>query len=541
MIAQHEVQHDETMLITHQIRTGAPVLAAPAPDPAPADAFRLPAEVLVPGGPFTMGTSTEPWALDNERPAHTVQVAPFYLDTTPVTCGAYTEFIDDGGYDDPRWWTGTGWEHRQKRRADRAAVLAARGPAVDPPGVRQAGAGRAGRTGPARVWYEADAYARWAGRRLPTEAEWEKAARFDPATGLTRRYPWGNADPDTSHANLGQAFLRPAPAGSYPDGAAPCGARQLIGDVWEWTSSDFLPYPGFEAWPYKEYSEVFFGPEYKVLRGGSFGVSPVACRGTFRNWDYPIRRQIFAGFRTARSGVAGEGLMCLHLAYLGSAASLRSVLTDPSHGLYGQAWRPRRQRYGTVNADGFGVGWCPQATRFRPLPARGSDLGRRLFTDLARTVRSPRRTGGCAPATAGTHAGRVGRCAPSGTARWLFSHNGVLDGWPAAAAGLAATLPAGSLLGLEARVDSALLWALVRHRLGLGLGAADALADTVAAVRAAGVSGRFNFLLTDGRVIAATAAGDTLCYRAVRRAPWSWPRSRATTSPAGPRCRTAPS
>jgi iron(II)-dependent oxidoreductase len=144
-------------------------------------------------------------------------------------------------------------------------------------------------------WYEADAYARWAGRRLPTEAEWEKAARFDPATGLTRRYPWGNAEPE---------FLRPAPAGSYSGGAAPCGARQLIGDVWEWTSSDFGPYPGFVAWPYREYSEVFFGPEYKVLRGGSFGVSPAASRATFRNWDYPIRRQIFSGFRTARSATA---------------------------------------------------------------------------------------------------------------------------------------------------------------------------------------------------------------------------------------------
>jgi len=96
--------------------------------------------------------------------------------------------------------------------------------------------------------------------------------------------------------------------GSYPEGAAPCGARQLIGDVWEWTSSDFLPYPGFRAWPYREYSEVFFGPEYKVMRGGSFAVGPVACRGTFRNWDYPIRRQIFAGFRTARDGGPGDGV-----------------------------------------------------------------------------------------------------------------------------------------------------------------------------------------------------------------------------------------
>jgi iron(II)-dependent oxidoreductase len=150
-------------------------------------------------------------------------------------------------------------------------------------------------------WYEADAYARWAGRRLPTEAEWEKAARWDPAAGRSRRHPWGDEEWTPERANLGQRHLRPAPAGSYPDGAAPCGARQLAGDVWEWTSSDFLPYPGFTAWPYKEYSQVFFGPDYKVLRGGSFGTSPVACRGTFRNWDYPIRRQIFTGFRTARS------------------------------------------------------------------------------------------------------------------------------------------------------------------------------------------------------------------------------------------------
>jgi iron(II)-dependent oxidoreductase len=155
-------------------------------------------------------------------------------------------------------------------------------------------------------WYEADAYARWAGRRLPREAEWEKAARFDPAAGRSRRFPWGDDDPTPERANLGQRYLQPAPAGSYPAGAAPCGARQLIGDVWEWTASDFLPYPGFEAWPYKEYSEVFFGGDHKVLRGGAFSVGPVACRTTFRNWDYPVRRQIFAGLRTARDAAPGE-------------------------------------------------------------------------------------------------------------------------------------------------------------------------------------------------------------------------------------------
>ncbi len=301
MIAQHEQQHDETMLATHQLRDGSPVLVAPPPGPPAPDVLRLPAEVLVPGGPFTMGTSTEPWALDNERPAHQVSVPAFYLDTTPVTNAAYAQFIADGGYDNPRWWTPAGWDHRQ-----RAGLVA-------PQFWERDGAGgwlrrRFGALEPVPpaepvlhvCWYEADAYARWAGRRLPTEAEWEKAARHDPATGRSLRYPWGDTDPTPDVANLGQRHLQPAPAGSYPAGAAPSGARQLIGDVWEWTASDFLPYPGFRAWPYREYSEVFFGPEYKVLRGGAFSADPVACRGTFRNWDYPIRRQIFAGFRTAR-------------------------------------------------------------------------------------------------------------------------------------------------------------------------------------------------------------------------------------------------
>ena len=300
MIAQHEQQHDETMLITHQLRKGAPALTAAPPPAPPADVLSLPREVHIPGGPFTMGTSTEAWALDNECPAHTVDVPAFYLDTTPVTNGAYQEFLADGGYDEPRWWSPAGWHHRQ--RAGLAAPLY----------WRREGSGwvrtRFGITEPVPPaepvvhvsWHEAQAYAAWAGRRLPTEAEWEKAARHDPATGRSRRFPWGDEDPTSDRANLGQRYLQPATAGSYPRGASPAGVRQLIGDVWEWTSSDFLPYPGFTAWPYKEYSEVFFGSEYKMLRGGSFGVAPVACRGTFRNWDYPVRRQIFAGFRTAR-------------------------------------------------------------------------------------------------------------------------------------------------------------------------------------------------------------------------------------------------
>ncbi|MCR8573414.1 ergothioneine biosynthesis protein EgtB [Streptomyces sp. Isolate_219] len=298
MIAQHEQQHDETMLITHQLRTGPAVLTAPEPPPASDDI--LPAEVLVPGGPFTMGTSAEPWALDNERPAHRRLVPAFLIDTTPVSNGAYQRFIEAGGYEEPRWWAAAGWAQVQEHKL-RAPLFWKRDGGQ---WLRR----RFGVTEPVPPdepvlhvsWYEADAYARWAGRRLPTEAEWEKAARHDPATGRSRRYPWGDEDPTPAHANLGQRHLRPAPIGSYPDGQSPLGIRQLMGDVWEWTASDFLPYPGFAAFPYREYSEVFFGDEYKVLRGGSFAVGPVACRGTFRNWDLPVRRQIFSGFRTAR-------------------------------------------------------------------------------------------------------------------------------------------------------------------------------------------------------------------------------------------------
>ncbi|AWN31009.1 ergothioneine biosynthesis protein EgtB [Streptomyces sp. NEAU-S7GS2] len=298
MIAQHEQQHDETMLITHQLRTGPAVLTAPEPPPASDDI--LPAEVLVPGGPFTMGTSAEPWALDNERPAHRRLVPAFLIDTTPVSNGAYQRFIEAGGYEDPRWWAAAGWAQVQEHKL-RAPLFWKRDGGQ---WLRR----RFGVTEPVPPdepvlhvsWYEADAYARWAGRRLPTEAEWEKAARHDPSTGRSRRYPWGDEDPTPAHANLGQRHLRPAPIGGYPDGQSPLGIRQLMGDVWEWTASDFLPYPGFAAFPYREYSEVFFGDEYKVLRGGSFAVGPVACRGTFRNWDLPVRRQIFSGFRTAR-------------------------------------------------------------------------------------------------------------------------------------------------------------------------------------------------------------------------------------------------
>ncbi len=296
MVVQHEHQHDETMLATLQLM-GEPGYRPLAPAP-PAGA-PVGGEVHVPAGPFVMGTDDEAWAYDNERPAHVVDLPAFRIDAGPVTNRQYTEFIADGGYDERRWWTDEGWAWRQK--ADLRA----------PEFWRAECDGRWSRLRfgwredvpldePVQhvCWYEADAYARWAGKRLPTEAEWEKAASWSPEGGK-RRWPWGAGEPTPARANLGGALYRPAPVGAYPAGASGYGCHQMIGDVWEWTSSDFEPYPGFASFPYREYSEVFFGPGYKVLRGGSWAASPLAVRTTFRNWDYPIRRQIFAGFRCA--------------------------------------------------------------------------------------------------------------------------------------------------------------------------------------------------------------------------------------------------
>lgn len=315
MVVQHEHQHDETILATRQLM-GARATPPTGTTPAPADAPPGPVgglgavgelgdQVLVPGGRITLGTDHDPWAYDNERPAHTVPVAPFLLDVTPVTNAAYRAFVDAGGYHDPRWWSPAGWAWRQEAGLEAPQFWQADG-----------GGWRVLRFGehlplpphePVQhvCWYEADAYARWAGRRLPTEAEWECAARWDPVEGRARRFPWGDEPPTTAHANLGQRHRGPAVVGAYPAGASPAGCVQLLGDVWEWTASDFTPHPGFAPFPYREYSEVFWGTEYKVLRGGSWATDPVAVRGTFRNWDYPIRRQIFAGFRCAADVEAG--------------------------------------------------------------------------------------------------------------------------------------------------------------------------------------------------------------------------------------------
>jgi iron(II)-dependent oxidoreductase len=250
-----------------------------------------------------MGTSSDAWALDNERPAHQVDVASYAIDTVPVSNAAYRAFLEAGGYDDDRLWTSAGWRWRCES-GKRAPAFWFREGGPSGTWMRR----RFARVEPLPdeepvqhvCWFEADAYARWAGRRLPTEAEWEKAASWDAASGTKRRFPWGEDPPTDTQANLGQTRYHPTAAGSFPAGASATGVLQMVGDVWEWTSSELTGYPGFRSFPYKEYSEVFFDDGYKVLRGGSWATDPLACRTTFRNWDHPIRRQIFAGFRTAR-------------------------------------------------------------------------------------------------------------------------------------------------------------------------------------------------------------------------------------------------
>jgi iron(II)-dependent oxidoreductase len=291
MVTQHEHQHDETMLATIQLMDHAHPAADGAGVPPTVDdgTTRAGEAITIPGGTYLVGTSDNPWAYDNERPEHEVTVASFRIDATPVTNSSYRTFVEDGGYRSESLWSRAGWAWRLE------AGLEA------PQFWRREGGGGWSRRRYGRVeelppdepvqhvcWYEADAFARWAGARLPSETEWEVAA----------------AGASTDLANL----WRPGPHrwGPNPTGAAAAGAaskfgvQQMFGDVWEWTASDFGAYPGFTSFPYREYSEVFFGPDYKVLRGGSWATHPEAMRSTFRNWDYPIRRQIFAGFRCAR-------------------------------------------------------------------------------------------------------------------------------------------------------------------------------------------------------------------------------------------------
>ena len=300
MTMQHEAQHQETMLAAIQLR--ADLIYAPpfvAPPPVVAGHRPIGETILIPAGSFRMGTDDLAIAYDNERPSHEVHLPAFRIDAAPVTNGQFLRFMQDRGYTRPELWSdeGRAWLSRTRARAphhweddDGTWMLRIFGrlEPIDPdrPVIHVS-------------WFEADAYARWSGRRLPSEAEWEKAAGWDPERLELRLYPWGAGAPTIDHANLDQRLLEPAPVGAYPRGRSFYGCHQMVGDVWEWTASWFQPYPGFRAFPYRAYSAIYFGETSRVLRGGSWATLPGAIRCTFRNWDFPDRRQIFAGFRCA--------------------------------------------------------------------------------------------------------------------------------------------------------------------------------------------------------------------------------------------------
>ena len=300
MVLQHEYQHDETILQTLQLKQGEPYRAPRAWSvPAPVLDLTVGDMVRFPGGDVVIGTNDRSAAYDNERPAHHVFVKPFAIDVTPVTNGQFMQFVDAGGYRERRWWSDAGWQWLEQsgcqapkhwsssgsgwtmRVMDRESVIDSLRPVCHV------------------CYHEADAFARWAGKRLPTEVEWETAASWDASAGRRLDFPWGDAPADRHLANIDQLSFETARVGSYPRNVSPLGCYGMIGDVWEWTSSDFAPWPGFTPFPYAEYSAVFFGSEYKVLRGGSWATRSGAIRNSFRNWDYPIRRQIFSGFRCA--------------------------------------------------------------------------------------------------------------------------------------------------------------------------------------------------------------------------------------------------
>ena len=292
----HEDMHAEAFHYTRQtLAYASPHLPRPVTEQAAGESAEQGGDASIPGARYLLGAEPGPgFVFDNEKWAHPVEVRPFRIARCAVSNAQYAEFVDDKGYLRREFWSDAGWRwlHQcrvqaphywrrqdglwQQRRFGAWVPLASGEPVIHV------------------NWHEAQAYCRWAARRLPSEAEWEIAANC-AGTPARQRYPWGDAPPDAARANLeGNA---PVAVGALPAGRSASGCRQLIGNVWEWTDTAFGPYPGFEPDPYKEYSQPWFGT-HKVLRGGSFATPARLIRNTWRNFYTPERYDIFAGFRT---------------------------------------------------------------------------------------------------------------------------------------------------------------------------------------------------------------------------------------------------
>src|SRR5664279_1904294 len=301
LVLRHEQQHNETMLQTIQLahlRDYRPIETTAALPSSDGHGGGLDL-VEIPASPCTIGADSSGFAYDNERPRHRTDVRGYLIGRTPITNASYLTFVEGGGYERREWWSAEGWAWKEDYDITRpqgwTADLRAewRLHTLEPlhpnrPVVHIS-------------WFEADAFARAHDLRLPTEIEWERAATWDQELGAARRSPWGDGAPVPGvHANVDQLACGPNPVDACPDGASPYGCLGMLGDVWEWTATPFAGYPGFAPYPYREYSEVFFGSEYLTLRGGSWATRARVATATFRNWDFPQRRQIFAGMRVAK-------------------------------------------------------------------------------------------------------------------------------------------------------------------------------------------------------------------------------------------------
>jgi iron(II)-dependent oxidoreductase len=300
---RHEDMHVEALAYTRQ------TLGYAQPEdlgrPAAHAAGDWPGDIEVPGGTWRLGSSPEDgFIFDNEKWQHAVAIAPFRIAKAPVTNAAFAAFVEDGGYGRAQFWSPAGWDWRARAGAEHPVYWLAK----DGGGWlwrRYDGTEQLAPHAPVMFvnWYEAQAWCKWAKRRLPTEAEWEAAALGEPGPagfGLAdkkRRWPWGGAPPTINHANLGFAFDGPLDVADCAAGDSACGCRQMVGNVWEWTASDFVPFAGFAADPYEDYSQPWFNAR-KVLRGGSFATSARIARPGYRNFFTPERNDVIAGFRT---------------------------------------------------------------------------------------------------------------------------------------------------------------------------------------------------------------------------------------------------
>jgi iron(II)-dependent oxidoreductase len=313
LVLEHEQQHQETLCYLLQLldpskkrrppaRQGAaraPLPETDLPETAPEATAAGGGTVLIPAGAFVMGATPGGFAYDNELPAREVFVPAFGLDRRPTTNEEYGRFVEEGGYERREFWGEEGWGWREREGWSHPLHWVRDGSGWRERLMFEERPLRARHPVTGVSWFEAEAYARFAGRRLPSEAEWEKAASWDETAGVKRRYAWGDSAPSAGVCNSGLSFWGTTPAGGLPEGASAYGCLDMSGNVWEWTSTPFDAFPGFEPFPYPEYSEVWFDGDHRVLKGGSWATGPSVLRTSFRNFFRRHFRIAFAGIRLA--------------------------------------------------------------------------------------------------------------------------------------------------------------------------------------------------------------------------------------------------